>query len=126
MLGCSCVFSAHAYYESMETLLRYLGTVAAVLLTMKLVPGIEAPGWATVFLVAFVWSLITLVIRPVLKILTLPITILTLGLFSLILNTALFYAMTWVVPGFTVAGFWSAFLGVLVLSVITWLLNKVI
>src|SRR3989338_3715639 len=62
--------------------------------------------WFIAFLlVALVWSVITMVVKPVLGILTLPITVITLGLFSFVLNAFLFYAMTWVVPGFTVAGF---------------------
>lgn len=107
--------------------LRYLGTVAAVMLTVNLVPGITVVGgWPTVFLVALVWSVIVMVVRPVLSILTLPITVITLGIFSFILNAFLFYAMTWVVPGFEVVGFVPALLGALVLSIISWFIHKVL
>src|SRR5438045_1691582 len=100
----------------MKTVLRYLGTVAAVVLTVDLVPGISvAGGWETILLVALVWSVIVMVIKPVLTILTLPITIITLGLFSFIVNALLFWAMTLIVPGFIVAGFLPALLGALVL-----------
>jgi putative membrane protein len=110
----------------MKTILRYLGTVAAVVLTVNIVPGIAiSGGWTTTLLVALVWSVITMVIRPVLSILTLPITILTLGIFSFILNALLFWAMTLIVPGFDVAGFFAAFLGVIVLSILTWLIQKI-
>lgn len=105
--------------------LRLLGTAAAVYLTVYLVPGITiSGGWTTTLLVALVWSVITLVIRPVLSIMTLPITIVTLGIFSFILNALLFWAMTLIVPGFEVAGFFPALLGVIVLSVLSWLINK--
>src|SRR3989338_425690 len=111
----------------MHTVLRYLGTVAAVVLTVNIVPGITVSGgWTTVLLIALVWSVIVLVIKPFLSILTLPITSITLGLFSFVLNAILFYAMTWVVPGFAVAGFVSALLGALVLSIFTWLIQKVL
>ena len=111
----------------MNTLIRYLATVAAVILTVHIVPGIVlAGGWETALLVALVWSVITLVIKPVLQILTLPITIITFGLFAFVLNAILFYAMTWVVPGFYVSGFWSALLGAIVLSLISWLIHKVL
>ena len=111
----------------MHTVLKYLGTVAAVYLTVSLVPGISVSGeWMTILLVALVWSVITMVIKPVLGILTLPITIITFGLFSLILNALLFYAMQWVVPGFAVSGFWTAFLGAIVLSILTWLIQKIL
>ena len=111
----------------MHTTLRYLGTVAAVMLTVNIVPGITVSGgWITLLLVALVWSVVTMVIKPVLGILTLPITIITLGLFSFVLNAFLFYAMTWVVPGFAVAGFVPALLGALVLSIFTWLIHKLL
>lgn len=109
----------------MHTVLRYLGTVAAVLLTVNLVPGITVSGgWTTVLLVALVWSVISMVIRPVLSILTLPITILTFGLFSFVLNALLFWGMTLIVPGFAVAGFVSALLGALALSLLSWFIHK--
>ena len=111
----------------MHTALRYLGTVAAVMLTVNLVPGISVSGgWTTLFLVALVWSVIVMVVRPVLALLTLPITIITLGLFSFVLNAFLFYAMTWIVPGFTVTGFFPALLGALVLSIVSWFINKIL
>lgn len=110
----------------MHTLFKFIGTVAAVVLTVYIVPGVSATGgWETVFLVAVVWSVITMVIRPVLKLLTLPINILTLGLFSLILNALLFWIMAAIVPGFLVSGFLAALLGAIVLSVLTWLIHKV-
>jgi putative membrane protein len=111
----------------MKIILRYLGTVAAVILTVSLVPGVFLTGgWVSTLLVALVWSVISLVIRPVLGILTLPITILTFGIFSLILNALLFWAMAAVVPGFSVTGFWPALLGAIVLSILSWLIHKAI
>ncbi len=111
----------------MKMILRFLGTAAAVYLTVYLVPGITiSGGWTTTLLVALVWSVITMVIRPVLSILTLPITIVTLGLFAFILNAVLFWAMTLIVPGFEVAGFLPALIGAVVLSIINWLISKII
>lgn len=111
----------------MHTILKFLGTVAAVYLTVSLVPGITvAGGWTTILLVALVWSVIMAVIKPVLGILTLPITIITFGIFSFILNALLFWALTLIVPGFVVAGFLPALLGAIVLSVLTWLINQIL
>ena len=111
----------------MHTVLRYFGTVAAVYLTVSLVPGIAvAGGWTTLLIVALVWSVIVMVIKPILTILTLPISIITLGLFSFILNAVLFWAMTLIVPGFIVAGFLPALLGAFVLSILTWLIHQVL
>lgn len=111
----------------MKIIIRYLGTVAAVLLTVYLVPGVSVTGgWVNIFLLALVWSVITMVIKPVLTLLTLPVTIVTFGLFSLILNALLFWAMTLIVPGFSVAGFWAALIGVIVLSILNWLIHLVL
>src|SRR3989344_2310383 len=111
----------------MHTILKFLGTAAAVFLTVSIVPGVEVGGgWVTILLVALVWSVITLIIRPVLSLLTLPVTIITFGLFAFILNALLFWAMTLVVPGFVVTGFLPALLGVVVLSVFNWLIQKVL
>jgi len=110
----------------MGMVLQFVGTLIAVYLTVNLVPGISVSGgWITMLIIAAVWSVITLVIKPVLQVLALPLTILTLGLFAFILNAALFWAMEFVVPGFDVAGFIPALLGSIVLSIITWLLQKV-
>ena len=111
----------------MKLVLRYLGTVAAVILTVYIVPGVTVSGgWLTILLAALAWSVISMVIKPVLTILTLPVTIITFGLFSFVLNALLFWGMTLVVPGFSVAGFWAALLGALVLSILSWLIHKVL
>lgn len=110
----------------MHLLLRFCAVAVAVYLTVNLVPGISiASGWTTLLLVSLVWSVIITVIKPVLSILSLPITIITLGLFSLILNALLFWAMELIVPGFDIAGFWPALLGSIVLSLFSWLIEKV-
>ena len=110
----------------MHALLKYLATTAAVILTVHIVPGIVlAGGWETALLVALVWSVLTMVVRPVLHILTLPITLITFGLFAFVLNALLFYAMAWIVPGFYVVSFWSALLGAVVLSLLSWLIQKI-
>lgn len=115
----------------MHTLLRYLGTVAAVVLTLYIVPGVSTVGgvdgghnWLTILLVALVWSVVVTVIKPILHLLTFPITIVTFGISVLIINALLFWAMALIVPGFIVAGFWAAFLGALVLSVLSWLIHQ--
>jgi len=107
----------------MKIIFQYLGTVGAILITVYIVPGISDTGWEATLLAALVWSVITLIIKPVLKILTLPITIITFGLFSFVLNALLFWLMAFIVPGFTVAGFWAALLGAFVLSILTWLIH---
>lgn len=110
----------------MPALLRFLGTAAAVALTINVVPGISySGGWQTILLVALVWSVIVVVIKPILSILTLPFTIVTFGLFSLVVNALLFSAVTVFVPGFSVSGFWAAFFGAIVLSILSWLIHRI-
>ena len=111
----------------MHFIFKLLAIAVAVYLTVNLVPGITLTGgWLTLGLVSLVWAVIITVVRPVLQILSLPITIITLGLFSFILNALLFWAMEFIVPGFDVAGFIPALLGSIVLSVIAWLIQKVL
>ncbi|OGG73167.1 hypothetical protein A3A38_03515 [Candidatus Kaiserbacteria bacterium RIFCSPLOWO2_01_FULL_53_17] len=111
----------------MHFVLRFLATAVAVYLTVNIVPGISVSGgWTTVLVVSLVWSVIITVIRPVLQILSLPITLITLGLFSFVLNALLFWAMELIVPGFDVAGFMPALLGSIVLSLLNWTIQKIV
>ncbi len=109
----------------MSFLIRVIAVAVGVYLTVNIVPGIVlSGGWMTTLLVALVWSVISTVVRPVLQLLTLPITIITLGLFSFILNAVLFWAVAYIVPGFHVTGFIPALLGSIVLSLISWAIQK--
>ena len=111
----------------MSFIIHFFGIAVAVYLTVNIVPGISVTGgWMTMLLLALVWSVIMTVIKPVLQLLALPITILTLGLFYFIVNALLFWAMALIVPGFAVAGFLPALLGSVVLSVLSWLIHKVL
>ena len=75
---------------------------------------------------ALVLGLINTLIRPILVILTLPVTILTLGLFIFVINGLLFWAVGSFVPGFHVAGFWSGVFGAIVYSIISWALSSLL
>ncbi len=98
--------------------------IAATLIGVAhIVPGIAITGWQTALVVAVVWGLVTLLVRPVLMLLTLPITILTLGLFSFVLNALLFWFVAYFVPGFSVSGFIPALEGSVLLTVVGWLLH---
>jgi putative membrane protein len=113
------------YHYRMHLILKFLVIAVAVYLTVNIVPGISiAGGWATILLVSLAWSVIVTLVRPVLQLLAFPITLLTLGLFSFILNALLFWAMELIVPGFDVAGFVPALLGSIVLSIVSWVLQK--
>lgn len=98
-----------------------------------LVPGITIvgePAWLTVAATAIVFGLANALIRPLLKLLTCPLIILTLGLFTLVINGLMLWLSSWIAAqfgvGFEVAGFWPAFLGALVISVVSFFLNLIL
>lgn len=105
----------------MYLLARWLITALALLAAAYLVPGIEVSGFYIALIVALVLGLVNAVIRPVLLLLTLPINILTLGLFTLVINGLLFWFVASFIQGFSVSGFWSAVVGALVVSVLSWI-----
>ena len=110
----------------MHVFVRFITVAVAVYLTVNLVPGIVVSGgWTTLLLVSLVWSVIIMIIKPVLGILALPITFITLELFNFVINALLFWGMELIVPGFDVVGFVPALLGSIVLSVFSWLIGKV-
>ncbi len=102
-----------------KILLRFLIIAGAIYLISNYISGIAVRDTTTLLIVAAVWSLIIMLIRPVLKVLTFPLTLVTLGLFSFVLNAVLFYAMTYFVPGFTVAGIVPALVGSAILSFVS-------
>ena len=87
------------------------------------VPGVTVTTVPALLIAAFVLGLVNALVRPILTILTLPITILTLGLFYLVVNAAAFGLAAAVVPGFSVAGFGSAVIGALLVSLVSWVLG---
>lgn len=110
----------------MRFLVHWLVDAAALYLTARLVPGIRVEGVWTLLLAALVIGLINAVVKPVLVVLTFPITLLTLGIFYLVLNALLFGLAAAVTPGFGLSGFGAAFLGAIVLSVVGMILHAVV
>ncbi len=96
----------------------------ALLAIASYVPGISISSTYTAFVVAVLWGVVSLLLKPALSILTLPINILTLGLFSLVVNALLFWLLASFVAGFTVAGFVPALIGSLLLSAVIWVLHR--
>ncbi len=107
-------------------LIRLLVLVFSLLLVARVVPGVELNDLTTAVFVAIVLGLLNATVRPVLVLLTLPVTILTLGLFIFVLNALMFWLTSMLVPGFSVDGFLPAFLGSLLLSLISILVNRLI
>lgn len=100
----------------MKTIIKIFFTTVFVLLLSYLLPGVSVAGWEVALLVALVLGLLNIFVKPILILFTLPATILTLGLFLLVINAIIIMLCDALVPGFTVSSFWSALLFSIVLS----------
>ncbi len=109
----------------MGLIVRLLLNGLAVFLAAQLIPGIEVKGFGTDLFAALILGIVNTFIRPVLVFFTLPISLLTLGLFTLVINALLFWLVGSLVTGFEVHGFLSAFFGAIIVSIISWVLNGI-
>jgi len=107
----------------MRGIMILLTRALAVLLSAYIIPGVHVENFLTALAVAVVLGILNTLIRPLLVILTLPITVLTFGLFTLVINTLLIYFTSILVPGFGVDTFITAFIFGIVLSITNWFLN---
>ena len=106
----------------MKILFHWLISIVAILIAAYIVPGTSVTLLGAL-IAAVVLGALNLFIKPILIVLTLPINILTLGLFSLVINAMLVLLASLIVSGFVVTGFWAAFLFALVLSVVNWVFH---
>jgi putative membrane protein len=100
----------------MKTLLRWLLLAAALLLVAHLYPGVTVTSFGSAMLAALVLGLLNALLRPILVLLTLPVTVLTLGLFLFVINALMFYFAAQLLSGLAVAGFFAALIGSLIYS----------
>ena len=107
-------------------LVRWLILTVAIMLTAYLMDGIEVKGFGSAIAAAAILGVLNAFFRPILLILTLPINVLTLGLFTFIINALLLMMASGVISGFVVRGFWTAVFGSLLISVVSWLLSSFI
>lgn len=105
----------------LRLLLRWVLSALVFVLIAFIVPGIHVT-WVSALVAAIIAGLLNVLVRPILVLLTLPVTLLTLGLFLLVINAAIFGLTALLVPGFKVDSFWAALIG----AVLYWLLNMVI
>ena len=111
----------------MPFIVRMGANAIAILLITYLLPSVmSADGALAALAAAFVLGLVNAVVRPIFVLLTFPITVVTLGIFLLVINGLLLWLVTAVVPGFHVGGFFGAIAGSLLLSVISWVLTRVV
>ena len=105
--------------------IKWFVNIIALFVVIHTIAGVSAANSNVVIIAALIIGLLNAFLRPVLILLTLPLTIISLGLFTLIINAFMFYLASKFVAGFTVAGFWSAFWAALLFSVISFALNLV-
>lgn len=110
----------------MRWLLAWLANAAALLMLAYLYPAVQVDSFGSALVVALVLGLVNLLLRPILVLLTLPITLVTLGLFLLVINGAMFLWVSHLVQGFHIHGIWHAIIGALIYSLISWLLQSLI
>jgi len=115
----------------MRLLLRILINAAALWAATEIVPGVRHDGpWTSLLLVALVFGVLNALVRPILKLLTCPLILLTLGLFTFVINAIVLWLTSAISGslglGFHVSGFWAAFLGALVVTVVSVLLSVVL
>ena len=111
----------------MGIIIRILISAVAVYIASVFIPGIKVSGGPTSYLiVAIVLGLLNAFVKPVLTILTIPITVVTLGLFLIVLNILMVYLAAYLVSGFTVSGIIAALLFSIVVSVVTWIIDSVV
>jgi putative membrane protein len=106
-----------------QLIIKWIVNSTALLVVAHVVSGVTLDNWVAVFIAALVLGLLNAFLRPVLIFLTLPVTVLTLGLFTLVINAFLFYLAAHLVRGFHVADFWHAFVAALIFSFVSFLLN---
>ncbi len=110
----------------LEFLAHLIVTAALLLLVAHFVKGIQISGWGPAILGALVLGLVNAVIRPIAVILTFPLTIVTFGLFLLVINALMLWLMSGLVPGIKIERFGSAFFGALLLAILNMLVNRLL
>jgi putative membrane protein len=109
----------------MSLVLRWIINTLALLLVAHVVPHFSYQSWVSLAIAAAVLGLLNTIVRPILWLVTLPITVVTLGLFLLVLNAIMLELTAWLVPGFAIDGFGWAIVGALVLSIVSFFTNRV-
>lgn len=107
----------------LNTILRWIVNAVLLMLIPYIVPGIEIKNFGTALVAALVLAFVNALIKPILILLTLPINLLTLGLFILVINALMFWLVSAIVKGFYISGFWPAFFAALVFSIFSLVLN---
>ena len=107
-------------------LVRLLITAGGLALASWLLSGIQIQGYGTLLLAAFLLGIVNAVVRPVMLVLTFPLTVMSLGGFLLVINAAMLGLVAWLLSGMSIASFWSALFGSIIVSITGWIANNYI
>lgn len=110
----------------MKLFLTWLLAACALLLVANFLPGVHVQGFGSAMIAAAVIGLLNVLVRPILVILTLPVTLVTLGLFLFVINALMFWAAGSMLAGFMVDGFWTALLGSLIYSALMLVIGRAV
>ncbi|GAB3933410.1 phage holin family protein [Larkinella terrae] len=110
----------------MGLIIRILISAVAVIVASYLIPGVSVDGFGTALIVAIVLGLLNAFLKPILVFLTIPITIITLGLFYLVINVLMVYLTDYLIAGFHVSGFITALLFSILVSIVTWVIDSIV
>lgn len=109
----------------MHLLLRWLLNTLALFVVVKLVPGFHYASIVSLAIAALILGLLNAIVRPILFFLTLPLTIVTFGLFLIVLNAIMLELTAWIAPGFRIDDFVAAIIGAIVLAIVSWITNRI-
>ncbi len=109
----------------MSLIIRWILNTVALFVVVKLVPHFHCDSWVTLAIAALVLGLLNAIVRPILFVLTLPITVLTLGIFLIVLNAIMLELTAWLVRGFRIDGFGWAIVGAIVLSLVSLVTDRI-
>lgn len=104
-------------------IIKLLLTALAAFFAAKLTPGVNITSYWTAILLAIVLGLLDVFVKPILEFISIPVTIVTLGLFLLVINALIILLASWIISSFQVSGFWAAMLYSIIFSIVSWLLN---
>jgi putative membrane protein len=105
-------------------IIKLLLNALAFYVTAYLVPGFTITGWQSLIIISIVWGILNIILKPILVLLTLPINLMTLGLFTFVINALILMLMGQIIPDFKLSGFGAALLGSVVLSLVSMFLSK--
>lgn len=109
----------------MMFIIQLLLTALAAFLAARLTPGVNISSYWTAILLALVLGLLDVFVKPFLEFISIPVTVLTLGLFLLVINALIIMLASWLINSFQVSGFWSALLYSIIFSIISWVLDLI-